>query len=234
MENNSKIISCILSRYNEDLSWTLEPPFNNFKYIVYNKGENENFHKENVVSVIKLENVGKDIHTYLHHIVHNYESLTDIVMFLPASMSASYKRDKALALISSTISTNFTNAYFLGQYSPNLKHYFFNYTQANWVPSTKENQYYTTNNYQLLPSTFRPYGKWFAYHFKDNIVNWWSYNNTFSIDKRDIWKYPKSYYEEFLNEVSMANDTEVAHYIERSWNAIFGPFQYTKILEYKM
>ena len=35
----------IVSRYNEDLNWTKEEPFNRFSYIVYNKGNNDNFEK---------------------------------------------------------------------------------------------------------------------------------------------------------------------------------------------
>ena len=40
-----KNIDIVISRYNEDLKWTLEEPFNEFQYIVYNKGDNEEFEK---------------------------------------------------------------------------------------------------------------------------------------------------------------------------------------------
>ena len=46
----------IISRYNEDLKWTLEEPFNKFRYIVYNKGENDNFEKSLVNKIINLKN----------------------------------------------------------------------------------------------------------------------------------------------------------------------------------
>ncbi len=39
-------ITCIIARYNEDLKWTLEFPFNQFNYIVYNKGVNMLFEKK--------------------------------------------------------------------------------------------------------------------------------------------------------------------------------------------
>jgi hypothetical protein len=42
MEN----IDIVVSRYNEDLKWMNEYPFNKFQYIVYNKGVNENFCKK--------------------------------------------------------------------------------------------------------------------------------------------------------------------------------------------
>jgi len=62
-------IQIIIARFNEDLNWTTEMPFNLFKYIVYNKGNNENFNKTNVIKIVNIENVGKNDHTYLFHIV---------------------------------------------------------------------------------------------------------------------------------------------------------------------
>jgi hypothetical protein len=36
-------IEIVVARFNEDLRWTCEFPFNHFQYIVYNKGNNDNF-----------------------------------------------------------------------------------------------------------------------------------------------------------------------------------------------
>ena len=41
-------IDIIVSRFNEDLKWTLEFPFNKFQYIVYNKGNNDNYEQKYV------------------------------------------------------------------------------------------------------------------------------------------------------------------------------------------
>jgi hypothetical protein len=64
----------IVSRYNEDTSWT-----KNFKNtIIYNKGnEIQSNHP-----VINLENVGREAHTYLHHIIENYDNLADVNCFM--------------------------------------------------------------------------------------------------------------------------------------------------------
>ena len=68
----------IISRYNEDLGWLKE--FKDFKIIVYNKGDklSENLFYE----VIDLENTGRESHTWLHHIVKNYNQLDEINIFL--------------------------------------------------------------------------------------------------------------------------------------------------------
>ena len=90
--NDDLDINIIIARYNEDLKWTLEKPFDQFKYIVYNKGDNENFEKKNVKEIISLENVGKCDHTYLYHIIENYNNLADINVFLPGSLDLKYKK----------------------------------------------------------------------------------------------------------------------------------------------
>ena len=45
---NDRNIDIVIARYNEDLEWTLDYPFNKYQYIVYNKGDNEDFVKTNV------------------------------------------------------------------------------------------------------------------------------------------------------------------------------------------
>ena len=89
------MIDIIIARYNEDLNWMLESPFNNFKYIVYNKGDNDNFCKENVKQIINISNLGKCDHTYLYHIVNNYYNLAEILVFFPGSIQMPEKKRKS-------------------------------------------------------------------------------------------------------------------------------------------
>lgn len=56
----------IVSRYNEDITWTTQFP----NVIIYNKGNNVD------INCIKLDNVGRESHTYYKYIVDNYENLT--------------------------------------------------------------------------------------------------------------------------------------------------------------
>lgn len=65
-------IEIVVARYNEDISWT--KPFETITTI-YNKGE------DNIPNSINLKNVGRESHTYLYHIVNNYDSLADITVF---------------------------------------------------------------------------------------------------------------------------------------------------------
>ena len=77
----------------------LEFPFNQFTYIVYNKGENQDFEKKNVSKIIDLPNVGRCDHTYLYHIVTNYNRLSDIIVFFPGSLDLTYKKETAIQIL---------------------------------------------------------------------------------------------------------------------------------------
>lgn len=67
----------VVARYNEDVSWTTR--LNGLTYI-YNKGEPLETHYPGTLE-IELPNIGREAHTYLYHIVNNYETLTPITVF---------------------------------------------------------------------------------------------------------------------------------------------------------
>lgn len=102
---HNKIIG-VISRYNEDLNWINEYPFNQIKYIVYNKSNNNNFYKNNVIKIINLKNVGRESHTFLYHIIKNYDNLDDITVFLPGSIDLFYKKLLAKEIINKIIKYN--------------------------------------------------------------------------------------------------------------------------------
>ena len=60
----------VISRYKEDLGWE-----ENYNSIIYNKGDL-------LPNTISLANVGREGHTYIYHILSNYEKLDDYTVFL--------------------------------------------------------------------------------------------------------------------------------------------------------
>jgi len=62
----------VVARFNEDLAWLQSLQC---VQTVYNKGEDfGNGHHP-------LPNIGRESHTYLHHIVNNYNNLSDVTVF---------------------------------------------------------------------------------------------------------------------------------------------------------
>jgi hypothetical protein len=222
-------IDIIVARYNEDLSWTLEEPFNRFNYIVYNKGDNEDFEKKLVKKIINLPNVGRNDHTYMWHIVNNYEKLNDILVFLPGSVDMSYKKTKAITMLNKIINNNFQTAIFVGgRLNNNVLKEFYNFSLDKWGASYSQN--FTKNNEtELKKADIRPFGKWFLFNLGNINVKFIQFEGIFSVDKRDILKYKKFRYEKFVAQLETSSNPEVGHYIERSWSAILSPLLHTKI-----
>lgn len=221
-------VQIVVARYNENLQWILEPPFNQFQYIVYNKGINDDFIKsDNIVKVVSLPNVGRCDHTYLYHMVHNYHSLAPITVFLPGSVNNECKKSKARHLLESIIAHK--SAVFLGHKTNNLFQQFKNFTLDHWTCTDGANAALNSES-ALHPAVLRPFGKWFSYHFGNIHVTHWCIHGIFSVHKYDILKTNVNKYKQLLAATSVHSNPEVGHYIERSWAAIFHPFVFTKVL----
>jgi hypothetical protein len=217
----------IVSRYNEDLQWTLDEPFCNYKYTVYNKGSNENFVKDNVNKIINVQNVGCEAHTYLYHIIHNYEKLEKITVFLVGSIEVPCKINKAIKTLELIQKTN--QATFYAEYSENVYKHFYDFTIKFWGGTNDQNG--KINCGYLHPCEFTPFHKWYENHFdKDDVVHCWSYNSIFSFDKQDILQHPKEKYEKLIKGLEKGINLEEGHYIERAWGAVFHPLIHTQIV----
>jgi hypothetical protein len=73
MEPKNRLVDIVVAKYKEDVSWT-----NIIKYnvIIYDKSS------EPLPNSIQLPNIGREAHTYLYHIVNNYDDLADYTIFL--------------------------------------------------------------------------------------------------------------------------------------------------------
>ena len=222
-KNNVEIV---IARYNEDLYWLNEYPFNQFEYIVYNKGDNDNFVKNNVKKIIRLPNVGMCDHTYLYHIITNYNNLSNIVVFFPGSVNMGNKKPKAISILNNIINSNYTQAHIIGTYCNSVKDTFYNFTLTNYTCGYGPNKIKNNKNI-LYKCKIRPYGKWYDYFLKNKIGHWYMMNGIFSVDKRDIIQHPIDNYKLIIQSVNRHSNPEAAHYIERSWGVIFYPLIYT-------
>ena len=132
-------VKIIISRFNENLNWLQESPFNEFQYIVYNKGDNDNFNKTNVVSIVNLPNVGKCDHTYLYHIVNNFDnldaikqSLTQFDYLASIRMQIQYDSIEALNIFLCIFSFSCERQWFCKRTKFKLMNVFFNYKTAKF------------------------------------------------------------------------------------------------------
>ncbi len=72
-DKDKSYFELVISRYSEDLNWV-----NKYQVFstIYNKGDDE------IEGSIPLHNIGREAHTYLHHIVNNYDNLADYTAFV--------------------------------------------------------------------------------------------------------------------------------------------------------
>lgn len=70
----NKNLEVVVARYNESVDWVKDL---NYNAIVYNKNK-----EDNDVFLNNLPNVGREGHTFFHHIVNNYDNLSDYIAFV--------------------------------------------------------------------------------------------------------------------------------------------------------
>jgi len=220
-----KSIDIIISRYNEDLKWTLLKPFNKFNYIVYNKGTDDNFEKSKAKKIINLDNIGREGHTYLYHIINNYNELADINVFLPGSLELKYKLIKAKNILYRIIKYN--KAFLRLTYIPYVNKTFYEYKHNYYESSSNFNKNKSKNKLKL--SYHRPFGNWYKYHFGNKDFHYLSNLGILSIDKKDILTHSIKYYEAFLNELKDDSNPEDGFFLEISMYPLFSPLNNTII-----
>jgi len=217
-----KNIEILVARYNEDLNWLKEEPFNKYNTIVYNKGLNDDFNKTNSKKIIKIENVGREGHTYLYHIIQNYDNLADVTIFLPGSGDMPHKMNNIKKIMSSI--ENYKTTTFIGYKYNNIRNDFFDFKIDNYI-STNESNKKMNNESKTQLATIRPFGEWYDKFFKDIIVQYVSFGGLFAISREHIRQHPKSYYEKLIQELNTSSNPEAGHFFERSWNAVFYPLE---------
>ena len=216
-------IQCVVARYNEKTDWFNDYPFNHFDMICYNKGPKlpENCFTS-TCKVINLDNVGRCDHTYLYHIIKNYNNLAPITIFLPASCMDSHKAVCAYNLINNVLKTKTT--VLQGGIVNDVRKEFYNFTLDEWKATNKENIEVNPES-QLEKSPIRPFGKWYDANFGPELkIKVFCFYGIIAVAREHIIQHPIEKYELLIKYVNTSSNPEAGHYMERSWGAIFYPY----------
>lgn len=227
-EHDDDQFQLVISRFNENLEWLKNPPFNDFTNIViYNKGDNDNYYKPKKSIQIKLKNVGKCDHTYLYHIIQNYDKLPIGVVFLPGSADMSSKIYKAIQ--TTNLAITHKKSAMVCTIFENVQKQLYNFVKEDYKTAYEANH----NKNSITKTTkakIRPFGKWFYTKFGNLVSTHVTFGGIFAVSKSHIENRPKIFYENLLSELNYINP-EVGHYIERSWEAIFYPMNDAMFVE---
>lgn len=201
----------IVARYNEDISW-LDKWRNTFDIIIYNKGDKI---KNTKLKVIDLPNYGREAHTYLKHIVYNYEKLSNVTVFIQAKIDDVEMVNWVFSDLNTYIFTAISCGY--GANSMGIikeNQWFIDFTQDPKYKKEIENGYFRLSDISL-----QDYVKKYLGHIP--IIAPISLKGCFSVRKDRILSRPKFFYEDLLNSIPNHNTPEEAHFLERMWAYIF-------------
>lgn len=196
--------SIVIAKYKENIDWVNEY-IKDHKIYIYDKGGLVNQYDKNI-NVEYLNNIGRESHTYLYHIIKNYDNLTENVIFTQANYKDHVKNFKNLFKTK--------NCYFYPY------PYFFIFPKNFRLKHFKQTP--IEQNHEKLS-----FGDWFdkyinqddscdKYHFKIK------FGAIFTIKKENILSRPKEYYINLLKQLeNYGTNPEIGHFFERSWYYIF-------------
>jgi len=225
-----KKIDIVISVFEEDISWIDNLPKELYNHIhIYNKGGPKKYSFTNS-TVIDIPNVGYEAGTYLYHIINNYNNLATTTLFLPGTAwTRGYKRHKmiktihALAKGRDSASVGYNTEFLLSIGT------LYNYIATlnaekefrikSYEYSNEINRMHSSDS-KLVEAVIHPYGNWFKDMFKDEKgIRCLTYNGIFAASKHNILKRSREFYQRLLRQIDYTQ-SEVGHYIERSWTSI--------------
>lgn len=219
----TKHIQCVVARYNEDTEWMIREPFDKFDMICYNKGQiiPGNCY-EGKCKIVQIDNVGRCDHTYLYHIIENYNNLADVTIFLPASCMDTHKRDLTLSVIKNVMMTQ--NTVLQGAIMSDVRSELYDFTLDEWK-STNPSNFSINQETKLQLSPIRPFGKWFDAIFGPDLkIKVFCYYSIIAVAREHILQHPLERYQKIIEYLNKSSNPEAGHYVERSWGAIFYPY----------
>ena len=218
---SAKTADLIIARYKEDLGWLQEHAHKFRRVIIYNKGPHMMCPTNIKNCVIKtLPNVGVCDHTYLYHIVHSYNDLADITVFVPASADLYHKKPRLERVI--RLALQGKPALF-GFHVGNLREHQKGFQLSVHEVTDPDNKE-VGESYRLAMATPRPFGYWMDTYLPGSKCPYVTYIGLFALSKDMIHKHEVGFYKPFLDQLSHDKYPEAAHYMERAWAALMWPF----------
>jgi hypothetical protein len=189
----------VLSYFNSDINWIKDIP-QEYEIIIYNKGTTPLI-IDREIKEIKLENHGRESHSYIRYISDNYEKLSDITFFSQANPHEHIS--SFIDLLDITDSFWFSD---LGYY----------YCYLDGTPTHPN---LPISNFCKKINLSPPE----KIYFKPNGI--------FSVKKENILNRPKFFYDNILNIIEHTNkhnenlesigDNSYPWILERLWDLIF-------------
>lgn len=210
LDHEPSTFEVVIARYNEDLSW-IDKEFPYEKVTVYNKGKDDLKLPANC-SVIKLPNIGRESHTYLYHIIENYNQLPDRILFLQGDPFTQkrhiFQPLNQYKIIYKARCNNIIAANcFLSSTTYENTHIDFFWTK--WSNTIFKSYDFTEFKKEFIDDDMQPHN-----YFKRNV------EANFAVDKEKILGRKLAYYKKIFASLDNIAPVE-GHYLERLWDEVF-------------
>ena len=201
----------IIARYNEELNWLNQ--LKDQKVIIYNKGDT--ITKTNFKNINNIKNVGRESHSWLYHIVKNYDYLDDVSIFLQGRIDdlgcMAYQDPNDYYRYINTYGFSVKRFGLLGPF-----HWSHN------VGVDKDIRYHEDWLKGKISSSelgFRKFAKKLFPNIPIFVAT--SYGGCFGVKKELIRKYSLKFYQNLLEILESHKNPIEGHYMERLWCYMF-------------
>lgn len=201
----------VVAHFNEDLDWLI--PVANRSH-VYHKGSELRPPPMKLYAWDKLPNVGRESHTYLYHIINNYNTLPQVTVFIQGEGLARQHCFSTLSeMVRNTynnISCKITKSISSGEWG-RIRHV------GKWLEEKKSGE--------MRPAKFslgRFFEELFGFpHSKEIPV---CLKGCFGATEDMIKKHPLEFYRKAISFIEDHKNPEEGHYFERLWAVMFSEY----------
>lgn len=206
-------VEIVVARYKEDVSWVFEYASTASRITVYDKsGEPPPPRYHPKIRVVPLPNVGRESHTYLHHLVHERDSLASRIVFTQGNFADHVPRAEFAAMVTAGVPRKPR----VGLDSP-------------WASTLMQTFRWTAENNHAPGVEMRPAGmtlaKFYLTYVGDDLppereVAW--HQSAIFLARRDrVLARPPGAYRALLDVLASGGaNPEAGHYMERFWVAL--------------
>jgi hypothetical protein len=199
------------------------------KIYIYNKSDphkeiscNDFKAKGTMCEVKRIPNVGVCDHTYLYHIVHEYNNLADVTIFAPGSADMDHKIKTIDFTINKAFETKNT-VFNTFEFDIGVGEAMYNFTMPIYDTGYRNNKNGSLERTAQKLADIRPFGAWYEANFPGEQTNKASFFGIMAISREHIHKKPKSFYEGLLRQVETDKFHEASHFMERAWTGMVHP-----------
>lgn len=206
----------VVARYDEDVSWLAAWAPRATRITVYDKSGGADDALRRLadarpnVRVVRLPNVGREAHTYAHHIVQHHADLCDTVVFTQGSYAEHISDADFAAMVSAGRRPHFPLDV---PWTSSLMSHWGWTPAANWASSRGQ---------AMLPTHMTMAEFFHAYVAADappNDLGWWP-GAVFAAQGACIARRPVATFAALRDLLAQSPNPEAAHCMERLWKAL--------------